>query len=116
MPGPLLTSAYARLEQSSAVAQTGGPVVAGALIKLVGAPVAILLDAISYLISVILLSTVRPLHPEVATSNDKPRNLGREIREGLAWVYRGSTLGPLALTNHLSSARASSPRASCSMC
>jgi hypothetical protein len=50
-PGHLLTPAYAGLEQTSAVAQTGGPVVAGALIKLVGAPVAILVDAVSYLIS-----------------------------------------------------------------
>ncbi|GAA1569450.1 MFS transporter [Kribbella sancticallisti] len=101
VPGPLLTSASARLEQSSAVAQTGGPVAAGALIKLVGAPVAILVDAVSYLVSGILLATVKPLHPEVATGNDQPRNLTQEIRAGLTWVYRSSTLGPLALTSHL---------------
>jgi MFS family permease len=101
VPSHLLTPAYARLEQSSAVAQTGGPVVAGALIKLIGAPVAILVDAVSYLISGILLATLKPLHPEVAASNDQPRNLRQEIREGLSWVYRDSTLGPLALTSHL---------------
>jgi MFS family permease len=101
VPAPLLTSAYARLEQSSAVAQTGGPVLAGALVKLLGGPLAILIDAASYLVSGILLATVRPLQPEVAPSIDQPRNLRREIREGLSWVYRNSTLGPLALTNHL---------------
>jgi MFS family permease len=101
VPSHLLTPAYARLEQSSAVAQTGGPVLAGALIKLIGAPVAILVDAFSYLISGILLATVRSLTPEVARSNDQPRHLRGEIREGLTWVYRSSTLGPLAATSHL---------------
>jgi MFS family permease len=101
VPRPLLTAAYARMEQTSAVAQTGGPALAGAVIKLIGAPVAILVDAVSYLASGLLLATVRPLHPEVATGNDQPRHLRREIREGLNWVYRNSTLGPLALTSHL---------------
>ena len=101
VPEPLLTSAYQRLEQTSAVAQTGGPVVAGALIKLIGAPAAILVDAVSYLISGILLATVRPLVPDVVQGNDQPRNLRQEIREGLSWVYRSSTLGPLAATSHL---------------
>jgi hypothetical protein len=55
VPGPLLTPAYARLEQTSAVAQTGGPVLAGALVKVIGAPLAILTDAASYLISGIRL-------------------------------------------------------------
>ena len=101
VPSPLLTSAYARLEQTSAVAQTGGPVLAGALIKLIGAPVAILVDAVSYLLSGILLATLRPLTPEVAQGTDQPRDLRQEIRDGLSWVYRNSTLGPLAVTSQL---------------
>jgi MFS family permease len=101
VPGDLLTPAYARLEQTMAVAQTGGPVVAGALIKLIGAPVAILVDAVSYLISGLVLATARPLTPEVAHGTDQPRNLRQEIRDGLAWVYRNSTLGPLAAASHL---------------
>jgi predicted MFS family arabinose efflux permease len=101
VPVALLTTASARLEQTSAVAQTGGPVLAGALIKLLGAPVAILVDAVSYLVSGVLLATVRPLTPEVAQGTDQPRDLRREIREGLTWVYRSSTLGPLAATSHL---------------
>jgi MFS family permease len=101
VPTELLTSAWARLEQTSAVAQTGGPVFAGALIKLIGAPAAILVDAVSYLLSGIVLATVRPRTPEVAESTGRPRHLGREIREGLNWVYRNSTLGPITLTSHL---------------
>jgi hypothetical protein len=40
VPPTLLTSANARLEQSDAVAQATGPLLAGALIKAVGAPTA----------------------------------------------------------------------------
>ncbi len=72
VPPELLTPAYGRLEQTTAVTQTGGPVFAGALIKLVGAPAA-----------------------------NQPRSLRREIREGLRWVYRSSNLGPLAISSHL---------------
>jgi MFS family permease len=101
VPADLLTRAYARMEQTSAVAQTAGPVFAGALIKLLTAPLAILVDAASYLLSGILLATVRPRTPEVAKGTDEPRNLRREIRDGLRWVYRSSTLGPLAITSHI---------------
>lgn len=101
VPAGLLTPAAARLEQTSAVAQTGGPVSAGAMIKLLSAPVAILVDAVSYLISGILLATVQTRTPEVAESTDQPRDLRREIGAGLRWVYHNSTLGPLALTSHL---------------
>jgi len=101
VPPELLTPAYARLEQTTAVTQTGGPVFAGALIKLVGAPAAILVDAVSYLLSGLLLATVRPRTPEVAEGTDQPRSLRREIREGLRWVYRSSNLGPLAISSHL---------------
>jgi MFS family permease len=99
LPKSMLTVGYARLEQTSAVAQTGGPVMAGALIRLIGAPLAILVDAISYLVSAALLTTVRS--PEPAPDRSRPRDLRAELREGLAWVYRHRTLGPLAVTSHL---------------
>ncbi|MEU4194270.1 MFS transporter [Kribbella sp. NPDC026611] len=101
VPADLLMPANSRLEQSAAVVQTGGPVLAGALIKLLTAPGAILVDAASYLVSGLLLATVRPRTEEVARGTDQPRHLGREIREGLRWVYRSSTLGPLAVTSHV---------------
>ncbi|MFI5707598.1 MFS transporter [Kribbella sp. NPDC051620] len=101
VPKPLLTAAYARLEQSAAVAQSAGTPLAGVVIGIIGAPLAILLDAISYLVSAILLSTVRTLEPEVALGKDQPRHLRREIREGLNWVYRNPAFGPVTLTSHL---------------
>jgi predicted MFS family arabinose efflux permease len=101
VPKPLLTAAYARLEQSAAVAQSAGTPLAGVLIGIIGAPLAILLDAISYLASAVLLSTVRTLEPDVALGKDQPRDLRKEIREGLNWVYRNPAFGPVTLTSHL---------------
>lgn len=97
VPRALLTEANARLQQTGAVAQAVGPVVGGWLVKVVGAPAAILLDAVSYLLSGLVLATLRtPERVEPAPS----RHLGRELREGLAWVYRHRTLAPLAITTH----------------
>jgi hypothetical protein len=59
---------------------------AGAIIKLFSAPAAILVDAVSYLSSGILLAIVRPRTPEVAEGTDQPRNLRREIR---SWAALG---------------------------
>ena len=98
VPGPLLTRAHARLDQSSAVAQTSGPALAGVLVSLVGAPWAVIADAASYLFSAAMLWTVRVDEPIAA----KPAAgaFRREVAEGLRWVYRHPTLAPLALSTH----------------
>jgi predicted MFS family arabinose efflux permease len=96
VPAPLLTEANARMEQTNSVAQGGGPAIAGWLIQVVGAPLAILVDAVSYLLSGLVLRKLQV--PEQVSSAS--RHLGREIREGLSWVYTHRTLAPLALTSH----------------
>lgn len=98
VPAPLLTRAHARLDQSSAVAQTSGPALAGGLVALVGAPFAVLVDAASYLFSGLMLLTIKVAEPEPDRAARAP--LQREIVEGLAWVYRHPTLAPLALGTH----------------
>ncbi|SMC95731.1 MFS transporter [Kibdelosporangium aridum] len=93
VPAQRLTWANARLEQTNAVAQTAGQAFAGWLVKVLGAPLAFLLDAISYLVSGLLLATLKT--PERRTPH-KP-----QVREGLRWVYRHETLAPLAITSHI---------------
>ncbi|MEV5832075.1 MFS transporter [Nocardia sp. NPDC052112] len=97
VPPELLTPANARLEQSSAVAQTCGPVIGGWLVRIVGAPLAIMVDAASYLISGLIVARLR-----VTERSDPPpdRNLRLELREGLAWVYGHRMLAPLAIASH----------------
>jgi MFS family permease len=99
VPTRLLTPANARLEQSSAVAQTCGPIIGGWLIRIIGAPLAIVVDAVSYLISGLIVARLR-----VCERADRPepveRNLLAEMREGLSWVYGHPMLAPLALASH----------------
>lgn len=100
VPGPALLAANARLDQGSTAAQTSGPLLAGALVSLLGAPLAVLVDAASYLFSAVLLALgVRVSEP--APSRGGPAlHLRREIGEGLRWVYRHRTLAPFALSTH----------------
>ena len=99
VPKASLLAANARIDQSSSVAQTSGPAIGGALVTLLSAPIAVLVDAASYLFSAISLSRVRLVEPR-PTEGARP-HLGREIREGLRWVYRHPVLGPVAASSHL---------------
>ena len=99
VPGSGLASANARLSQTYSATQSLGPLVGGALVRLLSAPVAVLVDALSYAVSALVLTTVRveERRPEPAVE----RHLWNELREGAAWVYRHATLGPYAVALHL---------------
>ncbi|MGJ4845194.1 MFS transporter [Leifsonia sp. Le1] len=98
VPRSALLAAHARTDQSDAVAQTSGPLVAGALVSLVGAASAIVVDAVSYLFSAVAIWRVRVDEPPAAAT--PARSLRREIAEGLRWVYRHPVLGPMAIGSH----------------
>lgn len=98
VPSRLLTAANARLDQSDAVAQTSGPALAGALVSVMSAPWAVLVDAVSYLVSGLLLLRI-PV-PEPPRRPVTMRGIGREAAEGLRWIYRHPMLRPMALNGH----------------
>jgi MFS family permease len=108
VPGALLGPAHARLDQSDAVAQASGPALAGGLVSLLGAPLAVLVDAVSYLVSAALLVTVRVDERRAAgygepgrrRTADLLREVRVEVREGVRWVYGHPTLRPLAISTH----------------
>ncbi|UKA58213.1 MFS transporter [Arthrobacter sp. FW306-2-2C-D06B] len=95
-----LLAAHARADQSDAVAQTSGPLIAGGLVTLLGAPFAVLADAASYLFSALAISRVRVLEPREA-SGTSLRGLRPDIAEGLRWVYRHRVLAPMAVGSHV---------------
>ncbi len=95
-----LLAAHARADQSDAVAQTSGPLVAGGLVTLLGAPFAVLADAVSYLFSALAISRVRVVEPR-EISGTSLRGLRAEIAEGLRWVYRHRVLAPMAVGSHV---------------
>lgn len=94
-----LASANAKLEQTHNLGQAAGPLVGGALVRLLSAPVAILVDAATYLISAVLLLTVRTADPKPPRPADA--HVWRELREGAAWVYGRADLRPYAVSLHL---------------
>ncbi|MEU5894308.1 MFS transporter [Streptomyces sp. NPDC047461] len=98
VPKELLSAGYARVQQADAVAGSTGPLIAGALIKIMGAPLAVLVDALSYLMSGLLLASVKA--PDPVPDPGARRSLASELREGVAWVYRHRTLASIALTSH----------------
>lgn len=102
VPRDQLQRAHARLDGADAVAQTAGPAVAGVLIRVVGAPLAVLVDAISYLFSAAMVATLRSVPEPAAASSAKldVRALAAEIRDGVRWVYGGSGLARLAAGTH----------------
>jgi MFS family permease len=89
-----LAAANGALESARAVAQTTGPAVGGVLVQVLSAPVAVLADAVSFVLSALLLRGLpplpAPLRPEVRVP------VGRQVAEGLAFCLRHPLIRPLA--------------------
>ncbi|HRA24626.1 MAG TPA: MFS transporter, partial [Usitatibacteraceae bacterium] len=89
-----LVEANAKIAVSDSASQLVGPGLAGALIQWLTAPIAILLDALSFMVSAWMLRGIPP------AATDAPKISGesvwREIGEGLAVVWRNKTLRALA--------------------
>jgi MFS family permease len=98
VPRARLVTANARLDQADSAAQTIGPAIGGGLVGLLGAPVVIAVDAISYLIDAALNASIRVDEPQ---PDSRTRNMRVEIRDGLQWTYRHRALGPLAVSTHV---------------
>lgn len=98
VPRTRLMSANARLDQSDAAAQTLGPALGGGLVGLLGAPVAIAVDAVSYLVDAALNASLRVTEPR---PGPRASRFGAEIRDGLTSTYRHRTLGRLAVSTHI---------------
>ncbi|WP_404433399.1 MFS transporter [Microbacterium lacus] len=94
-----LLVANTRIDQTDAAAQTAGPALGGGLVGLLGAPLAILVDAVSYLVEAVLISTLRVDEPPPGERGR--RNFVHEAREGLAWTCRHRTLAPLSVSTHV---------------
>ena len=85
-----------RLATSSSLAEIGGPGLAGGLVQAIGAPLAILADAVSYVFSATSLLLIRSREPaRPGRTSVTPIRL--EILEGLRLVREHTVLLPLTL-------------------
>ncbi|MFD8985477.1 MFS transporter [Streptomyces sp. NPDC059564] len=93
--GTGLVRANVRLEATRNITQVGGPGLAGALVGALTAPVALAADALSFAVSALLVSRVRPLGERSGARPDA--TLRAEITEGLRFVFGHPVLRALTL-------------------
>lgn len=93
-----LVEANAKLALSSSASQVVGPGIAGALIGLLTAPVALVVDAVTFVVSALAIQSIRAEEPPPAPSDDteQVRRFWRDARQGIALVVRNRVLAALA--------------------
>ena len=87
-----LLEGNSKLAMSSSAAEIAGPSLTGILVQLITAPVAILFDAISFLISAASVALIRKPEPPHQPSSGQPHPIA-----GLRFVFGHPLLRPLAL-------------------
>ncbi|MFI7063770.1 MFS transporter [Kribbella sp. NPDC050124] len=95
-----LQPAHARIDGADAVASTAGPALGGLLVSAAGAPVAVLLDSLTYIYSALTLRRIDRDEPPPRTGVTA-RGLVSEVVDGVRWAYRGSGLCTLAVATHV---------------
>ena len=93
-----LIDGNSKLGVSSSVADVAGPGLAGVLIQLLGAPIAIAVDAVSFVASLVSLWLIRTLEPAPRAAGSRPAML-TAVREGLTYLRRQPILRGFAATN-----------------
>ncbi len=92
VPRSAYLAANSRLSGTRSAAQLAGPALGGALVQALTAPVAVLADAVSFLVSALLVGGVRTDQPPPPHQVDEPGGASgavlRRAREGLGFVLR----------------------------
>ncbi len=92
-----LVEANSVMQASASVAEVGGPGLGGVLVSVFSAPVAIALDAASYVVSTLTLLGIRK--PEVLPERGSQRaSVSSQIREGLSVTFGDPFLRAMAIS------------------
>lgn len=94
VPRDRLVEAHGRNAMANSTSEVAGPAVAGMLIKMTGAPMTLLINALLLFTSVLILRRVRPLE---VPPNQAPANFWHELKEGLRFVAGNRLLVSMAL-------------------
>ncbi len=97
-----LVEGNSKLEASNSVAEVAGFGIAGVLVQALTAPIAILVDALTFLVSALFVGLIRA--PEQApkreaSPSEAPANVLREIAQGLRLVWSDRVLRGIAGAN-----------------
>ena len=90
-----LVEGNSRLATSSSIAEVGGPGFTGALVQIVSAPFAVLVDAVSFVVSAVTIWMIRAPEPP-RPARETTTRIVHEIVEGLRVVRRHAIVFPLA--------------------
>lgn len=93
-----LVAANSKLELSRSAAQIVGPGTAGLLIEWATAPIALLADAVSFLVSASFLSRIRRREHATIAHKQPLSSFAREVAAGIGYVFRQPYLRVIALT------------------
>jgi len=86
-----LVTGNARLQMSQSIAQVVGPGLGGLLVRLVGAPLVVLLDAASFLASAIFVARL-PARTDEGIPDGPRTSIVRDIADGIRFVLRQALL------------------------
>jgi MFS family permease len=92
-----LTECNSRLQISYSASEAGGPGLAGVIIQVLSAPLAVLADAASFLVSALLLRSVRHDEPRPGHA-EPPVSLRRSLTDGLRILFGHRLLRPIIIS------------------
>jgi MFS family permease len=93
----LLVAGNSTIEATEAVAEIAGPSVAGALIQALTAPIAVVIDAVAYVASAVLLGSIRK--PERPAAVEESPSVWRDIRLGFGASWGHPLVRPILLSS-----------------
>ncbi len=96
-----LLKANTRREAIDATTEVVGPPIGGVLVQTITAPVTLLIDAVSYLLSALLLLRIRQPEPPLTTIEEPTRRIWRDIRLGWQVLWHQPVLRPLLIARGL---------------
>jgi len=91
-----LVEGNSKLAATDAAAEVGGPALVGVVVQLITAPLAILIDALSFLWSAVMVGLIRKREPRPAKPEPGNRNVREEVRQGMRAVLHHPVLFSLA--------------------
>ncbi|MFF0477778.1 MFS transporter [Streptomyces sp. NPDC004284] len=92
-----LVEANSKLELSSSASSLSGSAIGGAILQVVSAPVAMVVNAATYLLSAVFTALVRTRPGAVKDQEAPSKGVWREIGEGITFITRNPTIRVLVV-------------------
>lgn len=99
LPKNQLIEGNSKLVTSYTTSQMIGPTIAGFLVKIFSAPIAIFLDSITFFLSSIFIYKIKTYKQKsILNTNEKPSRIYTEVKEGIKFVIKNKYLKPIAIS------------------